>query len=105
MLIFGHLLYRVKRLLLIPRRAMANSKPLLICTTIRCTTPYMRDIIDRLGGQAAAARLIGVSQQRVSAVTRRGACPAHWVSAICAALPDVRPCHLRPDLYPASRDA
>lgn len=52
--------------------------------------------------QAEIGRAVGVSQQRVQAVLRKGGpCPAAWVIPLCRETGwAIRPFDVRPDLYP-----
>ena len=61
----------------------------------------MQNVIQHFGGQQELADIVGVSQQRVSAVVKTGVCPADWVITICEASKGlIKPHDLRPRLYP-----
>lgn len=59
------------------------------------------DVIKYFGGQKKLSKVLGVSQQRVSAVVKTDRWPVAWVIPMCVASGGrFKPSDLRPDIYP-----
>lgn len=60
------------------------------------------DIIEQLGGPTKAAKKLGISGSVVWNWRKRQSIPAEWAAPV-AALINVHPHKLRPDIFPAPR--